>query len=110
MDEQPLDELRAEGKSDEPARLGAQQLDRLRQQRDQFVPRPGGLRQSSGVRPYAPQAQLARNLALEVGVRLKSLRFVIRDRDGKSAESFDAVFEAEDVETVKVAPQSPRVG
>ncbi|AEM86007.1 integrase core domain-containing protein [Streptomyces violaceusniger] len=54
-------------------------------------------------------AQQARNLALESGVRLESLRFLIRDRDGKYTESFDAVFEAEGIETVKIAPQSPRM-
>ncbi|QTI88213.1 integrase core domain-containing protein [Streptomyces sp. AgN23] len=54
-------------------------------------------------------AQQARNLALEMGERFESLRFVIRDRDGKYAEPFDAVFAAEDIETVKTAPQSPRM-
>jgi len=54
-------------------------------------------------------AQQARNLALEMGERFESLRFVIRDRDGTYAEPFDAVFAAEDIETVKTAPQSPRM-
>jgi putative transposase len=53
--------------------------------------------------------QQARNLALEAGVRLESLRFVIRDRDSKYTESFDAVFEAEGIKTLKTAPQSPRM-
>ncbi|MGW7696499.1 integrase core domain-containing protein [Streptomyces asiaticus] len=54
-------------------------------------------------------AQQARNFTLKAGVCFESLRFVIRDRDGKYAESFDAVFEAEGIETVKAAPQSPRM-
>ncbi|MCG0289353.1 integrase core domain-containing protein [Streptomyces sp. PSAA01] len=52
-------------------------------------------------------AQQARNLALEVDVRLESLRFLIRDRDSKYTESFDAVFEAEGIETVRTAPRAP---
>jgi putative transposase len=43
-------------------------------------------------------AQQARNLALHEGMPLESLRFLIRDRDSKYTESFDAVFEAEDIE------------
>lgn len=54
-------------------------------------------------------AQQARHLALEMGKRFESLRLVIRDRDGKYAEPFDAVFAAEDIESVKTAPQSPRM-
>ncbi|ADI04413.1 integrase catalytic region [Streptomyces bingchenggensis BCW-1] len=54
-------------------------------------------------------AQQARNLALHEGMPLESLRFLIRDRDSKYTESFDAVFEAEDIETLKTAPRSPRM-
>ncbi|WP_435852425.1 integrase core domain-containing protein [Streptomyces sparsogenes] len=54
-------------------------------------------------------AQQARNLTLEVGVRLESLRFVIRDRDSKYTESLDAVFEAEGMETVRTRPAGPRM-
>ncbi|GAA2350221.1 hypothetical protein GCM10010376_85500 [Streptomyces violaceusniger] len=46
-------------------------------------------------------AQQARNLALAEGMRLEPLRFLIRDRDSKYPESFDAIFEAEGIETLK---------
>jgi len=54
-------------------------------------------------------AQQARNLAFDEGMPLEPLRFLIRDRDSKHTESFDAVFEDEGIETVKTAPQSPRM-
>ncbi|GHH42242.1 hypothetical protein [Lentzea cavernae] len=38
--------------------------------------------------------QQARNLACELGARMESLRFLLRDRDGKYGDAFDAVFEA----------------
>jgi putative transposase len=53
--------------------------------------------------------QQARNLAVELGVRFESLRFVIRDRDGKYTDSFDTVFEAESIEILRTVPQSPRM-
>ncbi|MDH6580521.1 integrase core domain-containing protein [Kitasatospora sp. MAP5-34] len=51
----------------------------------------------------------ARNVAADLGTRMEALRFVLRDRDGKYGQSFDAVFESEDMEVIKSAPRVPRM-
>lgn len=53
--------------------------------------------------------QQARNLAADLGTRVESLRFVLRDRDSKYTDAFDAVFEAEDTEVLLSAPRAPRM-
>ncbi|WP_406504978.1 integrase core domain-containing protein [Streptomyces sp. NBC_00212] len=53
--------------------------------------------------------QQARNLAAGLGSRVEALHFVLRDRDSKYTSSFDAVFEAEEMEVLLTAPQSPRM-
>ncbi|GAA2345789.1 integrase core domain-containing protein [Streptomyces violaceusniger] len=51
--------------------------------------------------------QQARNLTSDLGVRIANLRFLLRDRDGKYGEAFDAIFQSEDMD-LKSAPQAPR--
>ncbi|MFI0771580.1 integrase core domain-containing protein [Streptomyces sp. NPDC021218] len=53
--------------------------------------------------------QQARNLTIGLGTRIDSLYFLLRDRDGKYSQAFDAVFQAEDMEILKSAPQAPRM-
>ncbi len=52
--------------------------------------------------------QQARNLAHNLGSRVDSLRFLIRDRDTKYTRAFDAVFEADNIEILKTPPQAPK--
>lgn len=53
--------------------------------------------------------QHARNLATGLGAHVDSLRFLIRDRDAKYTNAFDAVFAADGIETLKTAPPAPRM-
>ncbi|MFD8386216.1 integrase core domain-containing protein [Streptomyces sp. NPDC059679] len=52
--------------------------------------------------------QRPRNLAINLGTRTDSLRFLIRDRDSKYTDAFDAVFQAEDIEIIKSPVRAPK--
>jgi putative transposase len=53
--------------------------------------------------------QQARNLAATLDERFESLHFLVRDRDSKYTDSFDAVVESETIDVLQTAPRSQRM-
>jgi putative transposase len=53
--------------------------------------------------------QQARNLALTLGKRFETIKFLVRDRGSNFTASFDAVFQAAGTRIVRTAVQAPRM-
>ena len=59
------------------------------------------------VLPFPTSDTLHRNLLLDLGGRVATLRYLLRDRDATFTALFDAVFTAKGVKIIRTPPQAP---
>ena len=52
--------------------------------------------------------QAARNLLMDLGDRVTSIKFLLRDRDSRFTSAFDAVFAAGNIRILTSPPRAPR--
>jgi putative transposase len=51
--------------------------------------------------------QAARNLLMDIGDQVTTITFLLRDRDSRFAEAFDAVFAADGIRILTIRPERP---